>query len=149
MIYTNLTKKAMLIAYHVHEGQLDKAGIPYIYHPFYVAENMRDEITTSAALLHDVCEDTDITIEKLRAEGIPEIVLEALEKLTHNKEESYQNYIEKVASNEIAAEVKIMDLIHNSDLTRLSVITEKDKKRTEKYKKALKYLKEKRNCKNS
>ncbi len=140
MIYTDLTKRAMVIAYHAHEGQIDKAGLPYIYHPFYVAENMKDENSTCTALLHDVCEDSEITIEDLRVQGIPESVLEALILLTHDYQESYQSYIEKVATNHLARQVKIADLLHNCDLSRLPQVTEKDEKRVKKYKRALEFL---------
>ena len=64
MIYTELTKKAITIAYYAHHGQIDKGGMPYIFHPYHLAEQMDDEISTCAALLHDVVEDTDVTFEE-------------------------------------------------------------------------------------
>ena len=82
MIYTLLTKKAMKIAYDAHKGQFDKNGIPYIYHPIHLAEQMDDENTTCVALLHDVVEDTAITFEDLEKEGFTDKILEAL-KLCH------------------------------------------------------------------
>ena len=63
MIYTPLTNKALRLAYTAHHGQVDKSGVPYIFHPYHLAEQMTDEITTCVALLHDVVEDTDITFE--------------------------------------------------------------------------------------
>lgn len=140
MIYTELTKHAMRIAYRAHEGQIDKAGVPYIHHPLHVAESMKDEISVCTALLHDVCEDSEITIEDLRVQGIPEAVLEALILLTRDFRESYQSYIERVATNCLARQVKIADLLHNSDLSRLTYITERDRERVKKYKQALEFL---------
>ena len=90
--------------------------------------------------MHDVCEDSEITIEDLRVQGIPESVLEALILLTHDCQESYQSYIEKVATNHLARQVKIADLLHNCDLSRLPQVTEKDEKRVKKYKRALEFL---------
>ena len=66
MIYTSLTCEAMKIAYRAHHGQTDKAGLPYVVHPFHLAEQMEDEYSVCVALLHDVVEDTDVTLEELR-----------------------------------------------------------------------------------
>ena len=84
MLYTELTKKAMKIAFEAHKEQVDKSGLPYIFHPFHLAEQMRTEETVCAALLHDVAEDTDITLEDLRTQGFPERVIGALTLLTHD-----------------------------------------------------------------
>ncbi len=140
MIYTQLTKKAMNIAYNAYKDLYDKGGVPYIIHPFCVAEKMKDEKTTVAALLHDVVEDTNLTFDDLRKEGIPEDIIEALTLLTHNSNEDYMEYIYKIKNNPIACAVKKEDIIHNSDITRLNNITEKDIKRIEKYKIALEFL---------
>ena len=82
MIYTEWTKKAMKLAYKAHHGQVDKGGMPYVFHPFHLAEQMDDEISTVAALLHDVVEDTDWTLEALAAEGFPAESMEVLRLLT-------------------------------------------------------------------
>lgn len=140
MIYTNLTKKAMNIAYNAHKDKYDKGGVPYIIHPFCVAEKMKDEKTTVAALLHDVVEDTKLTFNDLIKEGIPEDIIEALMYLTRNENDDYMEYICKIKCNNIACAVKKEDIIHNSDITRLNNISEKDIKRIEKYKKALEFL---------
>ena len=76
MIYTPLTKAAMEIAYRAHHGQLDKSGVPYIFHPIHLAEQMVDEVTVCVALLHDVVEDTDITFEALEGEGFTAEIIE-------------------------------------------------------------------------
>ncbi|MDE5833913.1 MAG: HD domain-containing protein, partial [Ruminococcus sp.] len=83
MIYTEMTNKAMRIAYEAHHGQYDVNGVPYIFHPYHIAEQMTDEITTCVALLHDVIEDTEVTFEQLEQE-FPEEVITALRLLTHN-----------------------------------------------------------------
>lgn len=140
MIYSRLTKKAMKIAYEAHKDQKDKSGIPYIYHPIHLAEQMNDEQTTCVALLHDVVEDTEITLSDLRNEGFPEPVLEALRLMTHDKSVPYMDYVQKIKDNPIARAVKLADLKHNSDLTRLDVVDEKVRERVEKYRKAIEIL---------
>lgn len=118
MIYTRLTREAMKIAYSAHHAQVDKGGMPYIFHPYHLAEQMQDEYTTCAALLHDVVEDTAITLEQL-AEVFPEEIIEAVRVLTHKKGEPYPEYIEQVKNNPIAKAVKLADLQHNSDQSRM------------------------------
>lgn len=140
MIYTNLTKQAMRIAYENHLGQIDKSGIPYIYHPIHLAEQMNDEDTTIVALLHDVIEDADTTIDELKTMGLSSVVLEALKVLTKLNSVDYFDYIDLIKNNKLATQVKIEDLKHNLDLTRLDLPTEEDYLRIEKYKKALKIL---------
>lgn len=142
MIYTETIKKAMKIAYKAHNGQFDKSGVPYIYHPIHLAEQMTDEVTIITALLHDVIEDADYTIDDLCAEGIPEICLEALCLLTYKAQESYTQYIYNLKQNPISRIVKLADLKHNSDITRLNVIDEKAKERLEKYAEAILFLQE-------
>ena len=88
MIYTHLTCEAMKIAYEAHHGQVDKGGIPYIFHPYHLAEQMPDEFTTCVALLHDVVEDTDVTLEELKR-TFPDEVIEAVAVMTHGKDEAY------------------------------------------------------------
>lgn len=140
MIYTDMTKKAIKLMYEKHKDQVDKAGMPYVLHPLHVAESMTDENRTTVALLHDIIEDTDMTLEQLREMGFPNEVLEALECLTHSEEVEYFDYVKNIGTNEIATDVKLADLAHNSDLTRLSEITEWDLARVEKYKKCIEYL---------
>lgn len=139
MINTDLTRKAMTIAYNAHINQLDKAGMPYIYHPIHLAEQMNTETECVVALLHDVVEDTDITFEELEKE-FPKEIMEPLKLLTHDKNVEYMKYIKKLSDDPIAKKIKIADIMHNSDETRLSKITEKDIARRKKYKEALEYL---------
>lgn len=119
MIYTELTNKAMRIAYEAHAGQVDKSGTPYVFHPYHLAEQMGDELTTCAALLHDVVEDTGITLDELSMEFPPEVV-EALALLTHDPAVPYLDYVSKVAEDPIARAVKLADLAHNMDETRFA-----------------------------
>ena len=142
MIYTPLTKKAMKIAFEAHKEQIDKSGMPYIYHPIHLAEQMVDEATTCVALLHDVVEDTETTFEALEREGFTAEIIEALKLLTHNDAVPYMEYVVAIKNNPIAKTVKLADLAHNSDLTRLDVVDEKAEKRVEKYKQAMELLKQ-------
>ena len=134
MLYTTLTKKAMKIAFEAHKNQSDKNGIPYIYHPVHLAEQMDCEDSICVALLHDVVEDTSMTFEELQAEGFSKEVIEALKLLTHDDAVPYMEYVKEIKKNPIATKVKLADLRHNSDLTRLDDVNEKALKRVEKYK---------------
>ena len=140
MIYTNLTNKAMRIAYNAHNGQLAKSDVPYIFHPFHLAEQMKTEHEVIVALLHDVVEDTDVTLEDLAAEGFPRDVLEAVRLLTHDRSVPYMEYIAGLKDNALAKKVKMADLLHNSDVTRLEGIDEEAGKRLKKYGAALQML---------
>lgn len=140
ILYTPLTKKAMEVCYQAHNGQLDKAGLPYVFHPFHLAEQMEDEQTVVTALLHDVVEDTPTTLRDLAGMGFPEPVLKAVAALTRNSEESYSDYIGRIKENPIARAVKLADLRHNSDLSRLDFPSEKDLERQKKYLHAIKQL---------
>lgn len=140
MIYTDLTKKALKLCFEAHNEQVDKTGLPYVFHPFHLAEQMQDEISTVCALLHDVVEDTDITLSDLADMGYPDEVIEVLRLLTHDPSVPYMDYVAKIAENQVAKRVKIADLTHNSDNTRLDYIDEYAKARCEKYKRALELL---------
>ena len=140
MVYTTLTKKAMKISFKAHKNQTDKNGMPYIFHPIHLAEQMTDEKTICVALLHDVVEDTDITFEELENEGFSEDIIDALKLMTHDESVPYMDYVKEIKTNRIATTVKIADLKHNSDLTRLDIVDEKAIKRVEKYKKAIELL---------
>ena len=140
MIYTPMTRKAMRIAYDAHAGQGDKTGLPYIYHPMHLAESMTDENSVITALLHDVVEDTDLTIDDLSREGFHEDVLTALTLLTHNPAEEYMDYISRISTCPLARKVKLADLRHNSDPTRLDSMDEKMARRFEKYARAIRLL---------
>jgi len=140
MIYTELTKRAINIAYKAHEGQLDRSGIPYIFHPMHIAEQMTTEETCIVAILHDVVEDTDVTLDELKEAGFSENIINAINLLTHRDEVPYLDYVRALKDDPIASVVKLADLNHNSDRTRLNVITKKDEQRFLKYQKAKEIL---------
>ena len=122
----------MRTAYAAHAGQVDKCGVPYIFHPIHLAEQMPDEISVCAALLHDVAEDTDITLSELESE-FPSAVTDVLKLLTHKDGIDYFDYIR-------AIRVKLADIAHNSDETRYVGCSEIDAEqlaaRRKKYEKA-------------
>ena len=143
MIYTRLTNEAMKIAYRAHHGQVDKGGIPYIFHPCHLAEQMTDEYTTCVALLHDVVEDSNVTLEEL-SKIFPAEVIEAVALMTHKKDADYLEYVAAIRENPIARAVKLADIAHNSDTTRLEATADNlaaQKRLREKYNKALEILK--------
>ena len=117
MIYTEMTIKAMKIAYEAHLGQLDYNDVPYIFHPYHLAEQMDDEISCTVALLHDVVEDTDLTFADLE-QIFPAQVVEIVQLLTHDEGIDYFDYIREIKTNPIATKVKLEDLKHNSDESR-------------------------------
>ena len=141
MLYTSLTKKAMKIAFEAHKEQVDKTGMPYIYHPIHLAEQADTEIECVVCLLHDVLEDSNISIDNLEKE-FPSEVIELLKLLTRKKAESYMEYIKKIKCNETAVKIKILDIKHNLCEDRLDNMGIKDMIRKEKYKLALKMLEE-------
>ena len=117
MIYTEMTIKAIKVAYEAHLGQLDYNDVPYIFHPYHLAEQMDDEISCTVALLHDVVEDTDLTFTDLE-QIFPTQVLEIVRLLTHDENIDYFDYIREIKKNPIATKVKLEDLKHNSDESR-------------------------------
>lgn len=142
MIYTDATKKAMKLCFQAHKDQTDKSGIPYVFHPIHLAEQMKDEDTTVVALLHDVVEDTTYTPEDLAAMGFNDRVIAAIRLMTHDENIPYMEYVAKIKENPIAKAVKLADLAHNSDTTRLDTVDAKAAARVEKYAKAIRLLNE-------
>ena len=140
MIYTDLTIEAMNLAYNAHHGQFDKGGVPYIFHPIHLAEQMDDEISTCVALLHDTVEDTDVTLEQLAGE-FPREVVDAVRLLTHPEGVEYFDYVRAIRQNSIAVKVKLADLAHNGDPKRISNQGNAEKRRA-KYAAARKILTE-------
>jgi len=128
--------KAIAIAAQAHQDQYDKAGAPYILHPLRMMQRMSSETEMMAAILHDVVEDTDWTLDKLRQAGFAAEVVQAVECLTHRDHETYDEFIARVRTNAIASKVKLADLEDNMDMRRLSTLTEKDAERLHKYHRA-------------
>ncbi len=142
MIYSPLTQKAMILMFEGHKDQKDKSGVPYVFHPFHVAEQMEDEMSCAVALLHDLVEDTPCTIGELRRQGFPDAVCDAVALLTHEEGVPYMDYIRRIKGNPLAVKVKLADLMHNSDPTRLPCVTPADQARMQKYQAAMALLTE-------
>lgn len=134
------SEKAYKIAKKAHLGQVDKAGEDYIKHPEKVASFVKTDEEKAVAYLHDIIEDTELTLEDLSEYGFSKEVIEAVNIITKKRGEDYQSYLNSVKNNKLARAVKLADLRHNSDLTRLTKVTEKDIKRKEKYQKAIDFL---------
>jgi hypothetical protein len=130
-------ERAIAIAAKAHEGQVDKAGAPYVLHPLRMMLRLSKSNERITAVLHDVVEDCGVTLETLRAEGFPEQVIEAVDSVTRRPEESYEAFVLRAASNPIGRRVKLVDLQDNSDLSRIEQPTARDYERIEKYRRAI------------
>lgn len=128
--------KAILIATTAHENQVDKAGAPYIFHPLRVMLSLETIKQQICGVLHDVIEDTPVTLEKLKALGFEEEIITALDALTRRTNESYDDFISRVLENQLACHVKLADLSDNMNLSRISYPSQQDYERIEKYRKA-------------
>ena len=137
---TDGIEKAIRMALEAHLDQKDKGGQPYILHPLRIMNSVNHYEEKIVALLHDVVEDSDITLTDLQNEGFSEEVIFAVDCLTKRTEENYEDYLKRVAQSEIARSVKIADLTDNSDLSRIPSLTEKDYKRVQKYKQSIEFL---------
>lgn len=141
MIYTAKTKKAMKLCFDAHQDSKDRGGVPYVFHPYHLAERMKDEDSVCVALLHDVLEETSCTAEQLATYGFDDNIVQAVVALTRNKDEAYLKYISRVAENDLAKKVKVADLLHNTDITRLNgAPTDADLTRCELYRTAIEML---------
>jgi (p)ppGpp synthase/HD superfamily hydrolase len=131
---------AIELAVKHHMGQSDKAGKPYILHPLRVMMSVDKDDEKIVAVMHDIVEDTDITLDDLRNEGFSKQVISAIDCVTKRDREDYDSFIERISRNPLAIQVKLADINDNMDLSRLSNVTEKDLERVEKYKKAKEQL---------
>lgn len=129
--------RAIALAAQYHEGQTDKGGRPYVFHPLRLMLKALTEQEQIAAVLHDTIEDTDLTLDDLRKEGFSDEIVEAIDRLSRREEETYHEFILRIKENRLAARVKILDLQDNMDLTRIKKPSEKDQKRLLKYSRAL------------
>lgn len=137
----SLLARAIEIAASAHATQVDKGGAPYILHPLRMMMKQTTEAAMIAAVLHDVVEDTSWTLEKLRAEGFPEEVLEAVANLTKRAGEEYADFITRAGTNPISRSVKLADLEDNMDLKRIPEPVQKDFDRLAKYRRSWETLK--------
>lgn len=135
-------ERAIQIAVEAHKNQYDKNGYPYITHAFRVMERGKSEIEKICGVLHDVIEDSEWTLEQIQKEGFAPLVITVLELLTHQTNESYEDYLGRIVTNPIAIRVKMNDLEDNMDIKRLNFIGERDVIRLNKYLKAYKTLSE-------
>ncbi|MEK3828537.1 HD domain-containing protein [Paenibacillus sp. FSL K6-1558] len=133
-------ESAISVALQAHKGQLDKGGHPYILHPLAVMNRVESMEEKIVAVLHDVIEDSEVTLEELRGLGFSEEILTAIQLLTRSTEDSYEEFIEKTTTNRTARNVKIADIKENMNISRIMNPTEEDYNRLEKYRKALERL---------
>lgn len=135
-----LLELALTRALEAHWGQVDKAGQPYILHPLWVMAQVSSLEEKLVAILHDAMEDSALTAEQLREDGFPSPVIDALCLLTKPREEDYLQYVQRIRTSSLARNVKIADLRHNIDVTRLGRLDEADLQRVSKYHRALHML---------
>lgn len=135
-----LLELAIAIAEQQHAGQVDKAGRPYIEHPKRVMRAMSTDAERIVAILHDVVEDTDLTLDQLAAEGFPDHILAALDSVTRRTGETYEAFVARAAKDAIGRRVKYADLRDNADLSRIAAPTAADRARTAKYQRAMAQL---------
>jgi (p)ppGpp synthase/HD superfamily hydrolase len=131
---------ALLLAVKAHNGQTDKNGQPYALHPLRMMLRFADEEAQVVALLHDVVEDTEWTLERLRGEGFSETILAAVDSLSRRESESYDDFIERVRPDPLARRVKLADLEDNMNLQRVGELQEKDWERLQRYHRAWRSL---------
>ncbi len=138
-------ERAIELAAKAHAGQVDKGGQPYILHPIQVMLRVTGTEARIAAVLHDIVEDADFTIEELRKEGFSESVLEAVAALTKQEGERRIDAASRVAGNKIARSVKLADITENMDLSRIENPSEKDYERVKDYVDVMKILRDPHN----
>lgn len=138
--YNRLLELAIKVATEAHVGQVDKGGKPYINHPQAVAASLTNTEYKIVAYLHDVCEDTSITSDDLKDMGFTYRIVNSIRLLTKTDELTYEEYLRRLRMDSCARAVKIADLKHNMDITRIPDPSEKDYVRIEKYKKSLAFL---------
>lgn len=137
-----MIEKALEIAKKAHNGQVDKSGVDYIQHPIKVASFVEKEDEKIVAYLHDVVEDTKVTLDDLRNEGFSEEIVFAIDCITKRENESLEDYLHRVILSPLSYQVKLADMKHNSDVTRFEHPSEKDYQRSAQYKKKMVLLKE-------
>ena len=135
-----MKNKAKEVAKKYHAGQVDKSGVDYFKHVETVAKSLPGDVAKSVGFLHDIIEDTELTAKDLKRMGFTDEIVDAVVAMTKRRGESYEDYLHRVKKNRIARVVKLADLKHNMDMSRIKNPTEKDFKRLEKYKKAVKFL---------
>jgi (p)ppGpp synthase/HD superfamily hydrolase len=134
----NMLERAIAIAAEAHTGQVDKAGAPYILHPLRMMLSLASTDERIVAVLHDVCEDCPgWTLDRLRAQGFPDYIIEALNSVTKRDGEDYETFVRRASTNPIGRRVKLADLQDNCDLSRIAALSERDLERLDKYRRAI------------
>lgn len=137
-----MLEKAIEIAVQAHKGQKDKSGQPYILHPLRLMMQMKTETEKIVAVLHDVIEDTSVTLRDLQGMGFSEEVIKAIDCLSRREGEVYADFIENISKNKIAKTVKIADLEDNMNVRRLQGLSDNDLGRLKRYLKSWRRLQE-------
>lgn len=132
--------KAIKIASNTHFGQVDKGGQPYILHPLRLMMKFKNKSEMIIAVLHDVVEDSDYSIDDLKSDGFTTDIIDALSCLTKKNNEKYDDFISRISTNELASKIKIEDLKDNMDITRLKSVEKNDLERIKKYHRSLRFL---------
>jgi hypothetical protein len=130
-------ERAIALAAKAHEGQIDKAGAPYVLHPLRMMLRLSSTEERITAVLHDVVEDCGVSLQDLRVQGFSETVIEAVAAVTKQAGESYESFVLRAASNPIGRRVKFADLEDNCDLSRIAKPTDRDFERIAKYRRAI------------
>lgn len=133
-------ERALVIAAEAHAGQQDKAGEPYILHPLRVMQAGTTPETRIVGVLHDVVEDSPWTLEDLRREGFPDVIIDAVDALTRREGEDYFDFVRRAAAHPVGRHVKLADLRDNLDMSRIPSPTRRDQERIARYQKALRLL---------
>jgi hypothetical protein len=136
----NILDAAVALACRVHAGQVDKSGKPYILHPLRLMLKFEGVDEQVVSVLHDVVEDGDVTLDDLRAMGVSDAAVAAIDCLSKREGELYEDFIARIKPNDLARRVKIADICDNLDLTRLPHVSDKDLQRAAKYHRALREL---------
>jgi len=133
-------ESAIMIAIKAHENKSDKGGSPYILHPLRIMLEMETEEEMIVALLHDVVEDSKISLKEIAKYNFDKKIISAIKVLTFSIDQNYEDYIKKISKNKLARKIKIADLIDNMNLKRLPNLDQQDFARINKYHNALKHL---------
>ena len=125
-----------MLATEAHRGQVDRAGSPYILHPLRLMCRVNSDTERIIAVLHDVVEDTDYTLDDLRERGYSEEIVTAVDCLSRREDETYEQFIQRIKPNPLARRVKLADLMDNMDIRRAGLLQEKDLERLQRYQNA-------------
>ena len=137
MIYTKLTKRAIALCFKMHRDQTDENGLPFVIHPLHIAEEMQDEPTTCVALLHVICIKGGLSYSDLLDEGFPKDIVDAVLAITQMEGEEVEDYLYRLKQNHLARTVKVAELMHETDMSRINEITQADIERIRRHRAAL------------